>query len=110
MQAGSCSFADSSAKASSGSARHSDVAPRTLRGVRVARQLRELAELFGDLYLAGPDWGPEGDAPAAVSPVDACECKVGQVGQALFGPDPPLGRLDGERPARASAVVRQRNL
>src|SRR5215211_4511236 len=76
MRAGSCSFAGSSAKAFSESASHSDVAPRTLCGVRVARQLRELAELFGDLHLTRPRRAREGDAPAPVRPVDADECEI----------------------------------
>src|SRR5215212_5801143 len=110
MRAGSCSFAGSSAKAFSESASHSDVAPRTLCGVRVARQLRELAELFGELHLTRPRRAREGDAPAPVRPVDADECEIVEGGQAVFGPDPPLRGLDGEGPARASAVVRQRDL
>src|ERR671910_1597953 len=105
----SFSFADWSERACSGSARPSDVAERPLGCLRVARQLRQLAELGGDLDFPRAGAGRKRHRPPIDVLRDPGERDVVERGQAFLGPDAPLRRLNGERPARSSPVVRERD-
>src|SRR4029450_1204383 len=106
-KAGSSWPAGSSAKGSCASAGRSDVAEGALCGLRLARQLRELAELDGHLVRSTAFRGVECDDPALLA--DLLRFDEWQVVQACKPPvlaNPPFSCLDGERPAGSTAVVR----
>ena len=105
-RAGWCSSAASSARACSGSARRSDVATGPPGDRRVAGEVGELAGLLDDVDLVRPDSASETHRPTVVAA--RATRRQGERSSSPVRPsshDAPLGRLDGEGPARAAAVA-----